>query len=145
MLDCSVRLTGDLWSHGDIQIDGHLCGNISCVQLIVSTGAVVTGVIVAEEVVIRGKTTGIIRATRVLLQATARVESEIIYESLTVDEGASFEGIARPTANPLAEHFRLGEVESAGTNGAGAYLAIADQAGPHATRSRNWSSLADDL
>jgi cytoskeletal protein CcmA (bactofilin family) len=107
VLDCSVRLTGDLWSDGDVQIDGHLCGNISCVQLIVSKGAVVTGAIVAQEAVIRGKTTGIIRATRVLLQETAQVESELIYRSLVVDEGASFGGTARPSANPLAEDFAL--------------------------------------
>jgi hypothetical protein len=47
--------------------------------------------------------TGLIRATRVLLQASARVESEIIYQSLSVDEGASFAGIAHPRANPFAE------------------------------------------
>jgi hypothetical protein len=51
--------------------------------------------------------TGIIRATRVLLQGTARVESEIIYQSLTVDEGVSFEGIARQRPNPLAEDFAV--------------------------------------
>src|SRR5262249_28379459 len=86
-----------------VQIDGHLCGNINCVQLIVGKDAVITGVIIAQEAVIRGKMTGLIRATRVLLQESARVESEIIYQSLSVDEGASFEGIARPRANPLAE------------------------------------------
>jgi len=107
VLDCSVRLTGDLWSEGDVQIDGHLCGNISCVQLIVSKDAVVTGVIIAHEAVIRGKTTGIIRATRVLLQETARVESEIIYKSLAVDEGANVRGNARPSLNPLDEDFTL--------------------------------------
>lgn len=107
VLDCSVRLTGDLWSEGDVQIDGHLCGNISCVQLIVSKDAVVTGVIIAHEAVIRGKTTGIIRATRVLLQETARVESEIIYKSLAVDEGANVRGNARPSLNPLDEDFAL--------------------------------------
>ena len=107
VLDCSVRVTGDLWSEGDVQIDGHLCGNISCLQLIVNKDAVVTGVIVAQEAVIRGKTTGIIRATRVLLQETARVESELIYKSLVVDEGASFGGTARPSPNPLAEDFAL--------------------------------------
>jgi cytoskeletal protein CcmA (bactofilin family) len=107
VLDCSVRLTGDLWSEGDVQIDGHLCGNISCVQLIVSKDAAVTGVIIAQEAVIRGKTSGIIRANRVLLQETARVESEIIYKSLAVDEGASFDGIARPSPQPLEEDFTL--------------------------------------
>ena len=95
VLDGSVRLTGDLWSEGDVQIDGHLCGNISCAQLIVSKDAAITGVIIAQEAVIRGKTNGMIRANRVLLQQTARVESEMIYKSLVVDEGASFERIAR--------------------------------------------------
>jgi len=107
VLDCLLTLTGDLWSEGDVQIDGHLCGNVNCVQLIVSKDAAVSGVIIAQEVVIRGKTTGIIRATRVLLQGTARVEGEIIYQSLSVDEGASFEGLAWPRPNPFEEDFSL--------------------------------------
>jgi cytoskeletal protein CcmA (bactofilin family) len=140
VFDCSVRLTGDLWSEGDIQLDGHLCGNISCGQLIVGKDAAVTGVIIAQEAVIRGKVTGIIRATRVLLQETARVESEIIYQSLAVDEGASFEGTARPRPNPLAEDFAVSPVpeargridasEPAVANAVGADRATADQAGP---------------
>jgi len=107
VLEASVTLTGDLWSEGDLEIDGHLCGNINCQQLIVGKNATVTGVIVAHEAVIRGKITGIIRAMRVLLQETARVESEIFYQSLSVDEGARFEGIARPRPNPLAEDAEL--------------------------------------
>jgi cytoskeletal protein CcmA (bactofilin family) len=107
VLESSVRLTGDLWSDGDVQIDGHLCGNVSCAQLIVGRGAAVTGVIIAQEAVIRGKITGIIRATRVLLQETARVESEIIYQSLAVEERASFEGSMRQRPNPLAEDFSV--------------------------------------
>src|SRR5262245_53527681 len=103
VLDCSVGFSGDVSIEGDVQLDEHLCGNISCVQFIGVEDAAVTGVIVAEEVVIRGKMTGIIRATRVLLQETAHVESEIIYQSLAVEEGASFAGIARPMPNPLQE------------------------------------------
>jgi len=67
--------------------------------LIVGKDAVIIGTIIAQEAVIRGKMTGLIRATRLLLQASARVESEIIYQSLPVDEGASFEGISRPRRN----------------------------------------------
>jgi cytoskeletal protein CcmA (bactofilin family) len=111
-----------------VQLDGHLSGNVSCVQLIVSKDAAVTGVIIAHEAVIRGKTTGIIRATRVLLQETAHVESEIIYQSLSVEEGVSFDGIARPRPDPLEEPFavsptpdsrqRIGEPDITG-NGTG--------------------------
>ena len=103
LIDKLANINGDLWSDGDIQIDGHLCGNLNCAQLIVGKDAVVVGAIIAEEAVIRGKMTGLIRATRVLLQASARVESEIIYQSLSVDEGACFKGIARPSANPFTE------------------------------------------
>ena len=53
------------------------------------------------------KITGIIRAVRVSLQDTARVENEVIYRTLSVDEGASFEGRARPRPNPLAEETGL--------------------------------------
>ena len=98
-----ANVSGDLWSDGDIQIEGHLRGNVNCAQLIVGKDATVIGAIIAEEAVIRGKMTGLIRATRVLLQASARVESEIIYQSLSVDEGASFKGIAHPRENPFAE------------------------------------------
>ena len=104
LIDNLANFTGDLWSDGDIQIDGHVCGNVNCAQLIVGKDAALTGAIIAEEVVIRGKMTGLIRATRVLLQASARVQSEIIYQSLSVDEGASFEGISRPSANPFDEN-----------------------------------------
>jgi cytoskeletal protein CcmA (bactofilin family) len=101
LIDLSVKMTGDLWSDGDVQVDGQLCGNIYCAQLIVGKDAVVTGAIIAQEAVIRGRMIGIIRAMRVLLQDTARVESEIIYQSLSVEEGARFEGVARPRLDPL--------------------------------------------
>jgi len=107
LIDGAVQLTGDLWSEGDVQIDGHVCGNINCVQLIISKDAVVTGSVVAHEAVVRGKLTGIIRATRVLLQETARVECEILYRMLSVEEGARFEGVARSRPDPLQEEFAL--------------------------------------
>jgi cytoskeletal protein CcmA (bactofilin family) len=103
LIDKLANISGDLCSEGDIQIDGHLCGNVTCAQLIVGKDAAVIGGVIAQEAIIRGKVTGLIRATRVLLQASARVESEIIYQSLSMDEGATFEGIARPRANPFAE------------------------------------------
>jgi Polymer-forming cytoskeletal len=71
LIDKLANVNGDLWSDGDIQIDGRLCGNVNCAQLIVGKDAAVIGAIIAEEAVIRGKMTGLIRATRVLLQASA--------------------------------------------------------------------------
>jgi cytoskeletal protein CcmA (bactofilin family) len=102
-IDPSVTIIGDLWTEGDVRIDGHICGNINCAQLIVGRDAVITGAIMAKEAVVRGRITGTIRAIRVILQYTARVESEIVYKLLCIDEGARFEGMARCRPNPLQD------------------------------------------
>jgi cytoskeletal protein CcmA (bactofilin family) len=99
----AVTIIGKLRTEGDVQIDGHLSGNFNCAQLIVGRDADVTGAIIANEVVVRGKITGTIRATRIVLEYTARVESEIVYKLLSIDEGARFEGVARCRPNPLQD------------------------------------------
>ena len=98
-----MTIIGELWTEGDVQIDGHLCGNFKCAQLTVGKDADITGAIVAKEVVVRGKITGTIRATRILLEHTACVESDIVYKLLSIDEGARFEGVARCRPNPLQD------------------------------------------
>ena len=77
VIDASLVITGNLQSERDIQLDGELRGDIRCSQLIVSRDAAIDGNIVADEVVVRGRVKGIIRAGQVMLQDTARVESEI--------------------------------------------------------------------
>jgi cytoskeletal protein CcmA (bactofilin family) len=102
-IDASLTIMGDLHSDGDVQLDGRVCGNVSCAQLIVGRDAAITGSIAAEQAIIRGIVTGTIRAGAVILQDTARVESEITYAVLAVDDGATFEGAARHSDNPRTE------------------------------------------
>jgi cytoskeletal protein CcmA (bactofilin family) len=103
VIDPSVTLVGDVWSEGDVQVDGRICGSVNCVRLVVGRTAAVTGTILADEVVVGGRTTGTIRAIRVFLQSTARVESEIVYKLLSIDAGARFEGAASYRSNPLQD------------------------------------------
>ena len=49
LINRSMTITGDLWSEGDVQVDGHICGNVNCAQLIVGRDAAITGAIMAEE------------------------------------------------------------------------------------------------
>lgn len=101
VIDASVAITGDLRSEGDVQLDGHICGNVECAQLIVGRDAAIMGAVAAEQVVVRGKIMGTIRARTVILQETARIESDIVYSLLALDEGARFEGSARRSRDPL--------------------------------------------
>jgi cytoskeletal protein CcmA (bactofilin family) len=101
VIDAWLTITGNLQSEGEVQVDGQINGDIRCAHLVVGKDATVTGNIVAEEVVVRGKVTGVIRANRVILQDSARVESEIFHKKLAIEEGAVFEGQSRLRDEPM--------------------------------------------
>ncbi len=92
VIDAWVTISGNLRSEGDVQIEGKVCGDVHCVRLVIGKESEITGDIVAEEAVVRGKVKGMIRANRVVLQDTACVEGDIFHKALAIDEGASFEG-----------------------------------------------------
>ena len=101
VIDAWLQITGNLESDGEVQVDGQINGDIRCAHLTVGRDARVAGNIIAEEVVVRGKVTGLIRANRVILQDTAQVDSEIVHNKLSIEEGAMFEGMARRCQDPL--------------------------------------------
>jgi cytoskeletal protein CcmA (bactofilin family) len=101
VIDAWLMITGNLHSEGEVQIDGKVDGDIRCAHLTVGKDASISGNITAEEVVVRGRVTGTIRANRVILQESAQVDSEIFHQKLAIEEGAGFEGRSRRCADPL--------------------------------------------
>jgi cytoskeletal protein CcmA (bactofilin family) len=102
-IDASLTIVGDLCSDGDVQIDGRICGNVTCAQLIVGTDAAITGAVRADQAIVRGSIIGTINAAVVILQETARVKSDIAYTLLAIDDGATFEGAVRRSSKPRDE------------------------------------------
>ncbi len=100
IIDASLQIDGNLTTEGEVQVDGKINGDIRCAHLTIGRDAVIMGDITAEEIVVRGKVTGIIRANRVILQDGAQVESEIIQSKLTIEEGANFKGMIRDQTEP---------------------------------------------
>ena len=94
-------MRGDLESEADILVKGKVHGNITCKLLIIDTDAVVEGGIMAEELVVRGKTTGVIRANRVRFEKSAHVDSEIWQENFSAEEGARITGALHYMKEPL--------------------------------------------
>lgn len=101
VIDAWLTITGNLQSEGEVQVDGKINGDIRCAHLTVGKEASIVGNITAEEVVVRGKVKGVIRANRVILQDSARVESEIFHKRFSIEEGAIFDGYSRIRENPL--------------------------------------------
>jgi len=92
LIDSGLNVKGDLETEGELQIDGQIVGNISCGHLVIGKDGGVRGDIKADEVIIRGKTEGAIRARRLMLQESARVVGNISYERMSMEEGAQFMG-----------------------------------------------------
>lgn len=88
-------ITGNLVSKGQVQIDGTVEGDIHGSHVIVGEGAHIAGGIISEEVVIRGHVLGSIRSKKVMLQATSQVDGDIFHQSLSIEQGAMFEGKSR--------------------------------------------------
>jgi cytoskeletal protein CcmA (bactofilin family) len=102
-IDASLTIVGDLHTDHDVQLDGRICGNVTCARLIVGRDAAITGAVRAEQAIVRGSITGTIRAPTVILQETARVKSDVAYSLLAIDNGAEFEGAAHHSESPLQE------------------------------------------
>jgi cytoskeletal protein CcmA (bactofilin family) len=103
VIDPWLRITGNLEGEAELQIDGHIRGDIRCTKLVISKAASVEGNVTADEVIIRGRVTGIVRGNRVVLQEGANVQNEISYKHLCIEEGALFEGTVRMREKPLED------------------------------------------
>jgi len=94
---------GNITASGDIQIDGTVDGDIRSQSLTIGEKASITGELVAEDIVIRGRVLGMIRGRRVQLASTCHVEGDILHEALAVETGAYFEGNCRHSDDPIGQ------------------------------------------
>ena len=103
IISADVVIRGNVNASGEVQFDGALEGDIRAASLIVGEKASVKGEIVCENVMVRGRVEGGIRARTVSLAATAHIQGDILHSSLSVESGAHFEGNCRHSDDPLSE------------------------------------------
>jgi cytoskeletal protein CcmA (bactofilin family) len=97
VIGTDLTISGNLICRGEVQVDGIVEGDIQGSNVVVGEGATVTGSISAEEVVVRGHVIGSVHSRRVMLQTTSQVEGDIYHQSLSIEQGAMFEGKSRRT------------------------------------------------
>ena len=87
-----LKITGNVSSKGEIHLDGEVKGDVSCVALVLGESGKLEGNVIAEDVVIRGRLIGSIRALRVTLQAMCHVEGDVYHQSIALEQGAFLRG-----------------------------------------------------
>ncbi len=93
-LDAGSHMTGELHFEDTFRIDGKFTGNVvSDGDLIVGERGDVDGEIRVCRVFVSGSVRGALRATeRVEITASGKVKADVQTPSLTIDDGAFFEG-----------------------------------------------------
>jgi len=97
-----LTVMGNMVSKGAVQIDGEVQGDLHAVNVVVGDNARITGGIIAEEVTVRGTVMGSIRGRLVSLQSSSKVEGDVYHQSLSIEQGAYFEGKSRRSEDPLS-------------------------------------------
>ena len=56
----------------------------------------------AEDVTVRGRLIGSVRALRVTLESKSRVEGNLFHQEFSLEQGTHFEGESHPSKDPLS-------------------------------------------
>ena len=99
ILASSFSLKGSISCKGELQIDGHVNGNINGEKVILGPDSSMDGTLTADEIIISGKFKGKIKGKSIRLETGALVDAEITYEILAIEDGSSINGIVKKSIN----------------------------------------------
>ena len=98
VIGTDLTILGDritIISQSKLQIDGDIRGNVHGRVVSIAKGGSVTGEIWADRIDVGGAVRGPIVAVNIALRDSARVEGDMMYQKLSISEGAEFDGRAR--------------------------------------------------
>jgi cytoskeletal protein CcmA (bactofilin family) len=96
LISKALKITGQLESSEDIQIDGEIEGDVRAVTVRVGPGAKVKGTVYGEQVELAGTIDGKIEARKVVLAGSARMSGDVVHEDITIHSGAYISGHCKP-------------------------------------------------
>jgi len=104
VLGSDVVITGNVAASVDLHIDGKIDGDLKCANLVQGEASEIKGAVTADTAKIAGLLDGSIEAKTLIVHATARITGDVIYETITIENGGKVEG--------KLSHRRAGAVKS---------------------------------
>jgi len=92
----ALKITGQLESTEDIQIDGQIDGDVRGVGVKIGQSAKVKGTVYGDEVEVAGTIDGKIESKKVILAGTARMTGDILHQEIKIESGAYINGSLKP-------------------------------------------------
>lgn len=95
IIAADLHIVGNVSTEGDLIIDGRIDGDVQSRTVVIGDIGHVVGHIETEEITIQGIVSGSVKARKVRLATGCKVIADIIHGTLTIEDGASFEGQCR--------------------------------------------------
>lgn len=98
VIGADVVITGNISATADLHIDGTVEGDITCASLVQGEKSEIRGAITAESARMAGTVNGSITARELVILKSARIEGDVHYDALTIEQGAQVDGRFAPNA-----------------------------------------------
>lgn len=92
VIGSDVTIRGDVTASTELHVDGSIEGDIQCASLVQGETSVITGAVTAETARLAGRVVGSITARDLVVLRSARIEGDVHYDALTIEQGAQVDG-----------------------------------------------------
>jgi len=104
VLGADTAIRGDISASADLHLDGKVEGDITCAALVQGETSQVIGAVTAETARLAGSVKGTITVRELVILKSARIEGDVHYDALTIEQGAQVDGRLSPRAAKVPEH-----------------------------------------
>jgi cytoskeletal protein CcmA (bactofilin family) len=113
VIGADVTIKGNISASADLHIDGTIDGDITCAALVQGEKSSISGAVVAESARLAGRVAGSITARELVILKTARIEGDVHYDALTIEQGAEVDGRFAPNARQSVKAVPSAQVAAA--------------------------------
>ncbi len=92
IIAADLKIVGNLICNGSIEIEGEVEGNVTCGEVTIRRTGSVKGDVTADNIQVDGEINGLVKGRNIILAESGRVTGVIMYESLSVKDGAYIDG-----------------------------------------------------
>lgn len=97
IIAADLKIVGNLMCSGSIEIEGEIEGNVTCGNVTIRRTGSIKGDVTADTIQVDGEVNGLVKGRNVTLSETGRITGMIMYEALSVKDGAFIDGQCKST------------------------------------------------
>jgi len=102
VIGSDVTIKGDVTASADLHVDGTIEGDIQCASVVQGESSSISGAVTAETARMSGTVSGSITAKELVILKSARINGDVHYDALTIEQGAQVDGRFAPNASRAA-------------------------------------------